>query len=146
MSAAVARRYFVRGREHLRRGEYDQAERELTSALELSPTFVEARIGYALTVCREDPPRAAQLLRTGLARTQRPSERRALLGALGDVQLAGGDFPGAEESYAEAARLAGPGGAKLHDRLGRLHAKTGHHAQAIAELLAAASAHLRESR
>ena len=105
MSAYVARRYFVRGREHLRRGEYDEAEREFAAAIELSPLFVEARIGYALVVCRTDPPRAAQLLRTGVQRAQRPTERRVLLGALGDVQLAGGDFLGAEESFAEAARL-----------------------------------------
>jgi tetratricopeptide (TPR) repeat protein len=145
VSAFVARRYFVRGREHLRRGEYDEAERELAAALELSPLYVEARVGYALLVCRTDPPRAAQLLRIGVQRAQRPSERRTLLGALGDVQLAGGDFLGAEESFAEAARLPGQSGsnARLHDRTGRLRAKTGRFGEALAAFLSAATAEKR---
>ncbi len=142
MSAAVARRYFVRGREHLRRGEYDEAERELAAAIELWPQFVEARVGYALVICRADPPRAAQVLRIGVQRAQRPTERRVLLGALGDVQLAGGDFLGAEESFSEAARLPGSN-ARLHDRLGRLRAKTGRFGDALAAFLSAATAEKR---
>jgi len=142
VSAYVARRYFVRGREHLRRGDYDEAEREFAAAIELSPLFVEARIGYALVVCRADPPRAAQLLRVGVQRAQRASERRVLLGALGDVQLAGGDFLGAEESFAEAARLPGSD-ARLHDRTGRLRAKTGRYGDALVAFLSAAGAEKR---
>ena len=60
----VARRYFVRGREHLRRGQLDDAEREFAAAVDLAPSFIEARIGHALTLSRTDPPRAAQSLRT----------------------------------------------------------------------------------
>src|SRR5205823_5744955 len=85
MSAAVARRYFLRGREKLRRGELDTAVQEFGAAVELHPGFVEARVGYALTLVRTDPPRAAQSLRAGLARAARPGERGPLLCALGDV-------------------------------------------------------------
>lgn len=132
----VARRYFVRGRELLRRGQLDDAEREFAAAVDLAPSFVEARIGHALTLARSDPPRAAQSLRTGLGRSQRAPERRLLLAALGDVLVQGGDFPGAEEAYAEAAQL-GFASAKLHDRLARLRAKTGRFADSLGELLAA---------
>jgi thioredoxin-like negative regulator of GroEL len=137
VSAAVARRYFVRGREALRRGALDDAQRELEAALQLSPSFVEARVGYALTLQRTDPPRAAQSLRTGLAAARRPADRRALLCALGDVLVQSGDFPGAEAAYAEAAALPGAT-ARLHDRLSRLRARTGRFADALSELLLAA--------
>ncbi len=137
MSAAVARRYFVRGREHLRRGALDDAQRELEAALQLSPDFVAARVGYALTLSRTDPPRASQSLRTGLARARRPADRRALLCALGDVLLSSGDFPAAEQAYAEAAALPGAT-LRLHDRLARLRAHAGRFPDALAELLLAA--------
>lgn len=135
MSAPVARRYFVRGRELLKRGELDSACSEFGNALELVPDFVEARVGYALTLARIDPPRAAQSLRSGLNRGPRPSQRKQLLCALGDVLLTSGDYPGAEAAYEEATTL---GATRLHDRLGRLRAKTGRFAEAISELLLAA--------
>jgi thioredoxin-like negative regulator of GroEL len=138
MSAHVARRYFMRGREHMRRAEWDDAERELAAALELSPAFVEARVGYALTVARLDPPRAAQTLRHGLSRGPTRVERRKLLETLADVLIAGGDFLAAEETLAEAARLPGVP-ARQHDRLARLHAKRARYAEAFAELLRASS-------
>ena len=135
MSAPVARRYFLRGRELLKRGDLDSACHEFGNALELVPDFVEARVGFALTLARIDPPRAAQSLRSGLNRTARPGQRKQLLCALGDVLLTSGDYPGAEAAYEEATTL---GAAKLHDRLGRLRAKTGRFAEAIGELLLAA--------
>jgi tetratricopeptide (TPR) repeat protein len=135
MSAPVARRYFLRGRELLKRGEVDSACQEFGNALELVPEFVEARVGFALTLARIDPPRAAQSLRSGLGRHRRPGERRQLLCALGDVLLTSGDYPGAEAAYEEATTL---GGTQLHDRLGRLRAKTGRFAEALQELLLAA--------
>ena len=139
MSAAVARRYFVRGREKLRRGELDAATEEFAAAVELHPGFIAARVGYALTLSRTDPPRAANLLRQGLARATRPGERGPLLAALGDVLLAGYDFPGAEAAYAEASGL--PGAPKrLPDRLARLRAKTRKFPEAFREMLAAARA------
>ena len=107
------------------------------SAIELVPEYVEARVGYALTLARVDPPRAAQALRIGLQRATRATARRQLLCALGDVSLTSGDYPGAEAAYAEATQL---GATHLHDRLGRLRAKTGRFAEAIEELLAAARA------
>jgi len=137
VSAAVARRYFVRGREKLRRGELDTACQEFGAAVELHPGFVEARVGYALTLVRTDPPRAAQALRVGLSRASRPGERGPLLCALGDVLLIGGDFLGAEAAYTEAAGL--PNAPKrLPDRLARLRAKTGKFPEAISEMLIAA--------
>ena len=137
MSAPVARRYFLRGRELLKRGDSDSACHEFSNALELVPDFVEARVGFALTLARSDPPRAAQSLRSGLNRTTRPSQRLQLLCALGDVLLTSGDYPGAEAAYDEATAL---GARKLHDRLGRLRAKTGRFAEAVSELLLAARA------
>jgi tetratricopeptide (TPR) repeat protein len=142
MSAHVARRYFVRGREHMRRGEWDDAEREFAAALELSPPYVEARIAYALVVGRLDPPRAAQSLRLGLQRAANVPQRRKLLDALGDVLTSAGDFPGAGEAFAESARLPGAP-SRLHDRLGRLHAKTARYADAFADFLAASRASAR---
>jgi thioredoxin-like negative regulator of GroEL len=135
--SAVARRYFVRGREHLRKGELDDAARELGAALELSPAFVEARIGHALLLARSDPPRAAQALRAGLARQPRPLDRVRLLCALGDVLTSAGDFPAAEQAYAEASSLPGAP-PRLHDRLARLRARTARFAESLSELLAAA--------
>lgn len=136
--SAVARRYFVRGRELLRRGAWDDAARELSAAIELSPTFFEARIGLALAVVRTDPPRAAQILRVGLQRAVRATERRALGDALGDVLLLAGDFPGADAAYREAAAIPGPLSPARHDRLARLHAKAGRFTEALTELAAAA--------
>jgi len=136
MSAAVARRYFVRGREHLRRGDLDDAQREFGAAVELDPGFVEARIGYALTLGRIDAPRAAQSLRAGLQRATRPGERQQLWTALGDALLTGGDFLGADEAYAEAVKLPGTV-LRLHDRMARLRAKTGRIRESVDELLLA---------
>jgi tetratricopeptide (TPR) repeat protein len=135
VSAPVARRYFVRAREQLRRGDVEAACEAFGAALELVPGFVEARVGYALTLARTDPPRASQSLRVGLTRAARQSERRQLLCALGDVLLSSGDYLGAESAYEEATQL---GATTLHDRLGRLRAKTGRFAEALAEMLAAA--------
>jgi tetratricopeptide (TPR) repeat protein len=140
VSAPVARRYFVRAREQLMRGDMESACQEFGAAIELVPGFVAARIGYALTLARRDPPRAAQALRNGLgARAQRVTERRDLLCALGDVLVASGDYPGAEAAYAEAATLS-PAARPLHDRLARLRAKTGRFSEALAEFLLAARA------
>ncbi len=135
MSAVVARRYFVRGRDLLRQGALDEACESFGAAVELCPLYVEARVGYALTLVRSDPPRAAQSLRAGLGRAQRHSERRLLSCALGDVLVQGGDYPGAESAYSDAIAL---GAVELHDRLGRLRAKTGRFAEALDEILAAA--------
>ena len=136
--SVVARRYYLRGREALRRSDNDEAARELDAALQLSPSFVEARIAHAIALQRSgDHPRAAQSLRSGLQRTTRAPERRPLLVALADVLLDLGDTDGAARALAEAAQLPGalP---KLADRLARLHARTGRYSEALAALLDAA--------
>ena len=135
MSAPVARRYFARGKEQLRAGDLDGATQSFSAAVELAPYFVEARVGAALTLARTDPPRAAQLLRAGLRGLVRASARRLVLVALGDVLTAAGDFPGADEAYAQASQL--PGRHPLAARLARLQAKTGRYAEALATLAAA---------
>ena len=143
MSAAMARRYFLRGRERLLAGDREAAMREMSAALELSPSFVEARVGLSLAVCEQDPPRAAQLLRTGLSRRPCPSEARRMWLALGDVLVRGGDFLGAESAYGEAARrLEGEAARELDGRRVRLAAKTGRYAESLAIL--ERSAHARK--
>lgn len=144
--SAIARRYYVRATEHLRRGDTDQAREDFRAALELVPSFVEARVAYAHALARGgDAAYAAQLLRTGIARPGiRDGERVALSRALGDVLIAAGsaaDYRAAEEAYFEAARLGdriGHPQTDLHDRLARLRAKTGRFVDALDELLAAA--------
>ena len=143
MSAVVARRYFARAKEQLRAGDLDAATQSFSAAVELAPYFVEARVGAALTLARTDPPRAAQLLRTGLRGLARASQRRLVLVALGDVLTAGGDFPGADEAYAQASQL--PGRHPLASRLARLQAKTGRYAEALATLAAATATPTRGS-
>jgi tetratricopeptide (TPR) repeat protein len=141
--STVARRYYVRGLEQARRGNMDDAADDFRAALELAPTFTEARIACASSLARSgDAPRAAQLVRNGLARSGiRDRERLALCRALGDVLIATGDYRGAEEAYHDAARTGDRIGipqTDLHDRLARLRAKTGRFAEALDELLAAA--------
>jgi thioredoxin-like negative regulator of GroEL len=137
MSAPVARRYFQRARQQLTAGDVDAAEQSFAAAVELVPAFAAARVGAALLLARSDPPRAAQLLRAGLRSAVRATDRRPLLCALGDVLTAAGDFPGADEAYAQASALLPEAARKpLASRLARLRAKTGRYADAFAELAA----------
>lgn len=136
MSAAVARRYFLRAREHLRAGDDPAALEAFGAALELHPSFIEARIGHALVLQRSDARRAAQSLRAGIQRATRPTDRHALLCALGDALVAAGDLAAAEAAYNDAAALAPPSRA-MNDRLARLHARNNRFADAFAALLAA---------
>ena len=136
MSAPSSRAATSRAaKEQLRAGDLDAATQSFGAAVELAPYFVEARVGAALTLARTNPPRAAQLLRTGLRGLTRASQRRLVLVALGDVLTVGGDFPGADEAYAQASQL--PGRHPLASRLARLQAKTGRYAEALATLAAA---------
>ncbi len=137
MSAAVARRYFLRGRDALRAGDNDQAAQNFAAALELFPDYVEARVGHSVVLALTDPPRAANVLRYGLSRVTRPSARAQLSCALGDVLVAAGDFLGAEAAYGEAVAIGGNLPNLIHSRLARLHAKMGHYKQAFDSLLAA---------
>ena len=50
--SAIARRYYVRAVEALRRGELDGARDGLRGALELAPGFIAARIAFASLLAR----------------------------------------------------------------------------------------------
>jgi tetratricopeptide (TPR) repeat protein len=139
MSAPIARRYYVRGCDELRRGELEDACQDLQAAIQLIPHFYEARIAYATALLRlKDPPRAAQTLRAGLHYSPSGPGRAMLLRALGDVLVISGDFPGAEEAFSETKANSARDSADLHDRLARLRARTGRFSDAFSELLAAA--------
>ncbi len=140
MSATIARRYFVRAHAELGRGEYEAAAESFRAAMDLVPTFLSARLGYAAALVRlGDTPRAAQVLRAGVARVTNDRGRAALLQMLGDVLFAGGDFFGAEDAYRQVADIV-PGSAAPSAGLARVHAKLGRYADSFAALLAAARA------
>src|SRR5689334_15465418 len=100
--SVVARRYFVRGRDARRRGDAAAAREAFAAAVELCPSFVEARVGLGMVQLRDDPPRAIVTLRNGLGLAPRGRLRRVLLEALGEAQILGGDFGGADTSLSEA--------------------------------------------
>ncbi len=140
MSATLARRYFIRGREEMARGEYDAAVESFRAAVDLVPAFVSGRIGYAAALVRiGDMPRAAQALRAGLPRAAKDSARAQLLVHLGDVLTAAGDFFGAEDAYRQSAELL-PRSAAPAAGLARVHAKLGRYGDAFAALLTASRA------
>jgi tetratricopeptide (TPR) repeat protein len=140
MSAILARRYFVRGRDEMGRGEYDAAVESFRAAVDLAPSFVSGRLGYAAALVRVgDMPRAAQALRAGLPRATSDGARAKLLIYLGDVLTAAGDFFGAEDAYRQSAELVPDSGAPPAG-LARVHAKLGRYADAFASLLAASRA------
>ncbi len=121
--SVVARRYFLRGREARHRGDLAAAREAWAAAVELCPSFVEARIGLGMAIVRDDPRRAAVSLRAGLVHAPTGRRRRLLLEALGEAQLLGGDFIGADASLSEAATLPGAG-PELWLRIARLRART----------------------
>jgi tetratricopeptide (TPR) repeat protein len=140
MSATIARRYFVRAHGELARGEYEAAAESFRAAMDLVPTFLSARLGYAGALVRlGDTPRASQVLRAGLARVTGNRGRALLLQTLGDVLVAGGDFFGAEDAYRQVAEIApsSPGPAA---GLARVHAKLGRYEDSFKALLTAATA------
>src|SRR5690606_21671186 len=101
--STAARRYYLRGRAALERGDTEQAIESLASALDLASHFTDARLAYAVALCRVgDTPRAAQTLRAGLAHARTDAARAALWTQLGEVLTLGGDFPGAEDAFAQA--------------------------------------------
>ncbi len=139
MSALIARRYYVRGCDELQRGELDDACQDLQAALQLIPSFFEARIAYAAALLRlKDPPRATQTLRAGLHYNASGIGRTMLLRALGDTLTVSGDFLAAEAALTETTANSVSDSADLHDRLARLRAKSGRFQEALHELLAAA--------
>jgi len=140
MSATIARRYFVRAHGELGRGEYEAAAESFRASMDLAPTFLSSRLGYAAALVRlGDTPRAAQVLRAGVARSTSDRGRAALLQMLGDVLVAGGDFFGAEDAYRQVIDLA-PGSPAPSAGLARVHAKLGRYSDSFAALLVAAGA------
>ena len=136
--STAARRYYLRGKSALDAGDLDGALEGLSAAVDLAPRFVAARLAYAAALARRgDCPRAAQILRAGLARPATPTEEAALWASLGDVLVRGGDFPGAEDAYAQLAgdpRFA----ARAAAGRARVQAKTGRYADSFASLREAA--------
>lgn len=136
--SAVARRYFLRGREARLRGDAAAAREAFSAAVELCPTFLEARIGLAMVQLRDDPPRAASTLRGGLGHATRGRRRRILLEALGEAQILSGEFPAADATLTEAATLPGAG-PDLWLRIARLRARTRRYADSFAAFAQAAA-------
>src|SRR5262249_61631075 len=67
MSAILARRYFIRGRDEMARGEYDAAVESFRAAVALVPGFGPGRVRYAAALARIGAmPPAAQAPRAGL--------------------------------------------------------------------------------
>jgi len=124
--SAVARRYYERGRSALESGDLESAQEALRAALDLAPTFGNARVAYAVALARaNDCPRAAALLRAGVGRASSAISAAAMYATLGDVLTLGGDFFGAEEAFQTAGQTAGfevrvaAGLARVYARLGR---------------------------
>jgi Flp pilus assembly protein TadD len=124
--SAVARRYYERGRSALETGDLESAQESLRAALDLAPTFGNARVAYAVALARGgDCPRAATVLRAGLSRASSAISSAAMYATLGDVLTLGGDFFGAEEAFQTAAQTPGfevrvaSGLARVYSRLGR---------------------------
>jgi tetratricopeptide (TPR) repeat protein len=124
--SSVARRYYDRGRAALDTGDLVSAQEALRAALDLAPAFGNARVAYAIALAKGgDCPRAAQLLRSGLAFASSPISSAAMQATLGDVLVLGGDFFAAEQAFQTAGQVPGfearaaSGLARVYARLGR---------------------------
>src|SRR5213594_2374166 len=124
--SSVARRYYERGRSALDGGDLESAQEALRAALDLAPSFGNARVAYAVALARAgDCPRAATVLRAGIPRASSRVSAAAMYATLGDVCVLGGDFFGAEEAFQMAAQTPGfearvaSGLARVNARLGR---------------------------
>src|SRR5215204_4940263 len=103
--SSVARRYYERGRQALDANDLESAQEALRAALDLAPSFGNARVAYAVALAKaNDCPRAAQVLRAGLPRASSPISAAAMHATLGDVLTMGGDFFGAEEAFRQAGQ------------------------------------------
>ncbi len=137
---AAARRYFLRGKTALEKGDHADAAEALSAAVELSPRFVGARLAFAAALAhRGDCPRAAQTLRAGLGRRATAVEMAAMWASLGDVLVRSGDFLGAEDAYVQA-EVHPAFAARVAAGRARLCARTGRYAKAFAALKIAAMA------
>ena len=138
--SAVARRYFERGKQALDTGDLETAQESLRAALDLAPNFGNARVAYAVALAKAgDCPRAAGILRAGLARAMSPISAAAMWATLGDVLVLGGDFFAAEEAFRTAEQTPGFT-ARAASGLARVHARLGRYREMAAELRRAAEA------
>ncbi|MBK9030048.1 MAG: tetratricopeptide repeat protein [Myxococcales bacterium] len=122
----VARRYYARGVQAIASNELTVAVEQLQAAVDLAPTFGDARIAFAVALAKfGDAPRAANVLRAGLGRAPSPVSTAALWATLGDVLTLSGDFLGAEDALRQAgdhpdfAVRAASGLARVYAKLGR---------------------------
>lgn len=138
--SSVARRYYERGRASLDTGDLASAQESLRAALDLAPSFGNARVAYAVALARGgDCPRAAQVLRAGLGRTSSRVSAAAMHATLGDVLTLGGDFFGAEDAFNQAAKTPGFE-ARVASGLARVYSRLGRYRDMAAQLTIAAAA------
>ena len=138
--SSVARRYYERGRAALETGDLESAQEALRAALDLAPSFGNARVAYAVAMARAgDCPRAAQVLRAGFGRASSPVSAAAMQATLGDVLTLGGDYFGAEEAFNQAAKTPGFE-ARVASGLARVYSRLGRYRDMAAQLTRAAAA------
>jgi thioredoxin-like negative regulator of GroEL len=136
--SSVARRYYERGRAALDTGDLESAQEALRAALDLAPTFGNARVAYAVALAKaNDCPRAASVLRAGLGRASSATSAAAMQATLGDVLTLGGDFYGAEEAFRVAGQTPGFE-VRVAAGLARVYARLGRHRDMAAQLRLAA--------
>jgi Flp pilus assembly protein TadD len=134
----VARRYYDRGVKALENLDTESALESLRAAIELAPTFGNARIAYAIALAKAgDAPRGASILRAGLGRASSKISAAAMWATLGDVLTLGGDFFGAEEAFREAAATKGFE-ARAASGLARVYARLNRHKDMAEQLKLAA--------
>lgn len=137
--SSVARRYYERGRLSLDVNDLESAQEAFRAALDLAPTFGNARVAYGVALAKAgDCPRAAQILRAGLARASSPISAAAMHATLGDVLTLGGDFLGAEQAFQQAGLTPGFE-ARMASGLARVYARLGRFADMAAQLRRAAT-------
>jgi Flp pilus assembly protein TadD len=137
--SSVARRYYERGKAALDSGDLESAQEALRAAIDLAPTFGNARVAYAVALAKAgDCPRAAQLLRSGLAYASSPVSAAAMQATLGDVLVLGGDFFAAEQAFQTAGQTPGFE-ARAASGLARVYARLGRYNDMAAQLTRAAT-------
>lgn len=139
--SSVARRYYERGKQSLDSGDLESAQEALRAALELAPSFGNARVAYAVALAKAgDAPRAAQILRHGVGRASSRISAAAMYATLGDVLVLAGDFFGAEDAFQQAALVPGFE-ARVASGLARVYARLGRYRDMAAQLRRAAAVH-----
>lgn len=134
----VARRYYDRGVKALASNDLESSLEALRAAVELAPTFGNARVAFAIALAKSgDAPRGASVLRAGIGRASSKVSAAAMWATLGDVLTLGGDFFGAEDAFREASAVAGYE-ARAASGLARVYAKLGRHKDMAEQLKIAA--------